>query len=284
MKKTAITLTLIAALLFSAAASFIELGSANPSIDGGPAPPPADAIPPIISVSSPVNNSYVLNSVVLNFSVRVEKSPTTSDAYLKRITYKTDWQQDSVEVYYLDQSTWNYDMIGQFSYDLRFTDLSEGNHSIVIGVDEYGGFVIDTHLGPTGFSFSLSSSASVFFTVDTTPPNITVISPQNKTYDSANVPLYFRVNEVCSNVTYSLDSGVNVTMLENTTLTGLSEGLHNVTAYAWDNAQNLGYSENIMFTVTQPEPFPTTLVITASGASLAIIGVGLLVYFKKRKH
>jgi N-acetylneuraminic acid mutarotase len=34
----------------------------------------------------------------------------------------------------------------------------------------------------------------------------------------------------------------------------------------------------------EPEPFPTALVIAASGASIAIIGVGLLVYFKKRKH
>jgi nitrous oxidase accessory protein len=34
----------------------------------------------------------------------------------------------------------------------------------------------------------------------------------------------------------------------------------------------------------QPEPFPTALVIAASGASIAIIGVGLLVYFKKRNN
>jgi hypothetical protein len=32
------------------------------------------------------------------------------------------------------------------------------------------------------------------------------------------------------------------------------------------------------------EPFSTALVITASGASAAIIGVSLLVYFKRRKH
>ena len=33
-----------------------------------------------------------------------------------------------------------------------------------------------------------------------------------------------------------------------------------------------------------PEPFPTTLVAIASGASVAVISIGLLVYFKKRKH
>jgi len=35
---------------------------------------------------------------------------------------------------------------------------------------------------------------------------------------------------------------------------------------------------------TLPEPFPTVLVATASGLSVAVVAVGLLVYFKKRKH
>jgi hypothetical protein len=34
----------------------------------------------------------------------------------------------------------------------------------------------------------------------------------------------------------------------------------------------------------QPASFPTALVAVASGASVAAVGVGLLVYFRKRKH
>ncbi|HUT17110.1 MAG TPA: hypothetical protein VMW84_02300, partial [Acidobacteriota bacterium] len=34
----------------------------------------------------------------------------------------------------------------------------------------------------------------------------------------------------------------------------------------------------------EPEPLPTTLIITTSGASIAVIGIGLLVYFKKRNR
>jgi N-acetylneuraminic acid mutarotase len=34
----------------------------------------------------------------------------------------------------------------------------------------------------------------------------------------------------------------------------------------------------------EPEPFPTTLVATASGASVAAVIVGLLIYLKKRNH
>lgn len=33
-----------------------------------------------------------------------------------------------------------------------------------------------------------------------------------------------------------------------------------------------------------PEPFPTTLVVATSGASVAVVGLGLLVYFKKRER
>jgi hypothetical protein len=45
-----------------------------------------------------------------------------------------------------------------------------------------------------------------------------------------------------------------------------------------------GVSEVINFTIAKPpEPFPTTLVV-APIASFVVIGAGLLLYFKKRKH
>jgi hypothetical protein len=55
-----------------------------------------------------------------------------------------------------------------------------------------------------------------------------------------------------------------------------------LTIYAKDEAGNVGTSETILFTVDVP--FPTTLVVAASGASVAIVGIGLFVYFKKRKR
>jgi len=35
---------------------------------------------------------------------------------------------------------------------------------------------------------------------------------------------------------------------------------------------------------SQSEPFPTALVAAASGASAAIVGLGVLLYFKRRKR
>jgi hypothetical protein len=81
---------------------------------------------------------------------------------------------------------------------------------------------------------------------------------------------------------YSLDGQETVTVTGNTTLAGLSWGLHNVTVYAKDLLENTGNSDTIWFSIA--EPFPTTLVAVASGASIAIIGIGLLIYAKKRKR
>jgi len=118
-----------------------------------------------------------------------------------------------------------------------------------------------------------------------TPPSVHLINPENTIYASTNVTLEFTVNKQTSWVGYSLDEQDNVTVTGNITITGLSRGLHNVTVYAKDSFENMGASETITFSVAEePEPFPTALVATASGAAAIIIGIGLLVYFRKRKH
>jgi N-acetylneuraminic acid mutarotase len=118
------------------------------------------------------------------------------------------------------------------------------------------------------------------------PPVPCISSPENITYSVSSVLLTFTINKDTSWLGYSLDGKDNVTIAGNTTLTELANGEHNVIVYAQDNAGNIGASEPIQFTIAkpEPEPFQTTLVITASGVSLAVVGVGLLVFFKKRKR
>jgi hypothetical protein len=112
-----------------------------------------------------------------------------------------------------------------------------------------------------------------------------VVSPEtNKTYVGSDVPLTFTLGKPASWIGYSLDGQETVTITGNTTIAGLSSGLHNITVYAKDAFENTGASETITFTVAEkPEPFPTTLVATAT-VSVAVVGVGLLVYFRKRNH
>ena len=115
-------------------------------------------------------------------------------------------------------------------------------------------------------------------------PDVSVYSLQNVTY-SGGVPLDFTVNKPASWIGYSLDGLNNVTIMGNTTLTGISSGFHNITVYALDLFGVSGASKIVHFSIAKkPEPFPTTIVAVATSVTVAVASAGLIVYFKKRKH
>jgi hypothetical protein len=156
-------------------------------------------------------------------------------------------------------------------------ELSEGSHSITV----YQKIEVNTSAPST-----LWDSTTVYFTVDDgIPPIITNLSLENNTYSQNELPLNFTKDEPCSWIGYCLDGQDNVTVAGNTTLTDLANSEHNVTIYAQDLAGNIGASETINFSISQPETsldsFPTTIITIGFGAVFVI--VGLLVYFKKRK-
>lgn len=116
------------------------------------------------------------------------------------------------------------------------------------------------------------------------PPEIKVLSPLNQLYNDSSVPLVFAVDKPVNWLGYSLNGAENVTVLGNTTLTGLSNGSHNITVFAKDTFGNFGASETITFTVSS-KPLPTATIAAASGASIAFVGAaGLLYYYKKRRQ
>jgi hypothetical protein len=115
------------------------------------------------------------------------------------------------------------------------------------------------------------------------PPEVAVVSPENQTYNATDVSLVFTVDKPVVWMGYSFDGQDNVTATGNITIAGLSNGLHNVTVYIKDDFDNVGTSETIYFTVEVSEPFPAAPVAAASVATAVVVGVGLIVYFKKRK-
>jgi hypothetical protein len=94
----------------------------------------------------------------------------------------------------------------------------------------------------------------VYQAPDTTPPIISILSPENKTYPVNNVSLTFTVNEPTDWIGYSLNEATNVTITENTTLTDLSLGSHNIIAYANDTAGFMGASDRVYFTIDDITP------------------------------
>jgi hypothetical protein len=284
MKKTALALTLVLALLLSAVAStkLVNWTKANPWMGTDWVAPKDTTKPPVLTIKSPEENRlYKSNNVTLSFNARLGESTSGEYMRIMQVYYKADWEQNETYVYNNEGIYIPYDenAITEFSYDVELTGVPEGEHYITFHAVEWGAYIngLFVHM------FSINGSSSVSFTVDVSP-SVSVLSLVSKTYDVSDVPLEFTVNEPYSRVSYSLDGQENVTISGNTTLIGLPNGDHNVTVYATDETGNVGASETIYFKVDVSEPFPTALVAVASVATIAVVGVGLLVYFKKRKH
>jgi len=97
---------------------------------------------------------------------------------------------------------------------------------------------------------------------DTTPPKITVLSPENKIYTTNNVPLVCAVDKSTIWMAYQIDNGKNVTITGNSTLT-LSDGKHNMTVYAADSNYNNGASNTVYFSNFAVDTVPINLIVTS---------------------
>ena len=274
MKKT--MLMFIFALFFSAVAGalFVNSVSANPGMYMYPYDPQTTAF-----VQSPENNTtYRVKWVNVNFTLDLTKWVVPMEGI-----FNPDYSFSSLAVCYLDsESIWQKTLNSaeEFSFWFTLNGLSDGLHSIMVNATAVGTY-FDTEP-----EWSLSdapvsnSSGTIYFTVDTTPPKVTILSLENGVYYSPDIKLDFTMNEHAQ-VTYSLDSKANVSLSENAVLTGLAFGRHNVTFFAEDKAGNTA-SQTIYFTIA--EPFPTVPAATASVVTAVLVAIGLLVYLKKRKH
>lgn len=203
-----------------------------------------DTSPPHVEILSPENKTYAIDSVSLSF---------TTNEGASWIGYSLDGQM-------------NVTITG----NTTLPNLLNGLHSLTV-------FARDT-------AGNIGSSDMVYFTIDTTPPSVLIVSPENKTYTTTDVALTFTTDEPVLWIAYSLDNNSNVEISGNTTLSTLSDGSHSLIVYAKDKAGNTGISETIHFSVTiEQGPFLTWVV----GAIVIIVVVGatLWIYstrFKKR--
>ncbi len=272
---------MILLLLTSAALAtlFVNLAKANPYLESEVVSPPHDAKPPIILVDAKTNNTlYSLNRLSITFDVSIPEPIDKYHLHLHTIQYQTDWEDSVVRVY--RDPTGSGLMITDFSDALTLEDIPDGSHNVKFVASVDGGYAD----GLTWYAFAIESISSVYFSVDTTSPSISVLPIENRTSETPDVPLNFTVSEEVTNISYSLDGLENVTVAGNTTLADLSVGVHNVTVYAWDTVGNVGASETITFTIAEPEPFPAVPVATASTAVIFAVGAVLLFHLKKRKH
>lgn len=145
------------------------------------------------------------------------------------------------------------------------TGLTDGQHFIVI-------YANDT-LGNMGVS------PKVYFTIDTTPPKITILMPLEQTYSTADIILAFLLDEPVAQLSYSLDGQPAVSINGNITLPALPDGNHHLIVYAVDTLGNAGSSAEVNFAIST---FPTFWVATVVASSIIILSSGYL-FLKKVK-
>ena len=179
-----------------------------------------DTVPPSVTIISPQNITYATNSVPLTLFANES----------------TSWIR-----YSLDNEA-NVTIAG----NTTLISLSDGCHNVVVYANDTFG--------------NIGNSKKIYFTVDTTPPQLKILSPENKTYATSSVSLTFTVSEPTSWTGYSLDNQANITITGNTTLTSLVNACHSMIIYGNDSLGNTGASEKVYFTVAVNRP-PTAPVV-----------------------
>lgn len=116
-----------------------------------------DSTPPSITLNSPYNNSYIIWYVEINLTI--------SDDNLNQVSYIKD--DDSV--LYLS-----------FPYNIDTDSWEDGRHVIEVTAEDLAG-----NLRKEQFAF----------TKDTTPPVITLNSPENNTFITEDVEIYFTITD-----------------------------------------------------------------------------------------
>jgi hypothetical protein len=239
-----------------------------------------------VTIQSPENKTYNENNVTLAFTIEsdlplAEIIRGSGLPLFLRHGVVLDYDTSKLDTIINSYQYWNLpDNVpatlsasgNRYVGNATLTDLSQGPHNITVWI----------RADQSMISYSIYRWA-IFSTVSfSIPPQITILSPETKAYNVSDVPLDFTVEETFSKIEYSLDGQSNVTINGNTTLTWLPNGYHNVTVYATDEFGNTGVSKTIYFSVEAP--FPTALVAAVSVITGTMVSVGLIIYFKKRKH
>ena len=143
--------------LLVVSAFLVGCSVANPYYSTGVVPPDPETYPPVITITLPVNNTvYNTTRVPLTFNVTAPQSSTASSTGVYKVAYKDDWRNETIHIF--------PEAYDEPSFDLLFSNIPEGQHSITIKADGWG-----IYMNWAEGSYKecrLSSTATIIFTVD----------------------------------------------------------------------------------------------------------------------
>ena len=161
MKRKALTLTLIPALLISLAAGVLVVreAKANAFFIFKPVDPSPSTIPPIITIFSPENNTvYKPDNFIFSFNATKPEPLLDLESGIGSVRHSLD--NNITGLYYCNH--YNSDSppgLQRFSYSKQL-NLAEGNHTLTISI---GGVVLPGNLT----IYSANSNSTVYFTIGT---------------------------------------------------------------------------------------------------------------------
>ena len=225
MKKKTLGLAFIVAFLLSTVAvvHFLRFVEGNPSTRGIAKVPD----PLVVEIKSPFNKTYNTNLIQLNITAKIPGPYTCM--------YKVD------NGVFIDVPlTVRNPVFGGAIDTSILLNLSDGSHTIIVKA-EY-------------------AVACVSFTINTVPPYLSIMKPENVTHNKSDVPLEYMVADY-PQVSYSLDGKANVSITGNTTLTGIIDGIHNLILFGTSSEGAVVASGLVFFGIDTGRPEITFLSI-----------------------
>ena len=239
-----------------------------------------NAVPPSITIYSPQNSTYASNNITLYLTSEIGSLPQESlfgQIGINEIWVEGDWQTNSTII---NPNNIYADFLSHIplfpvNVTYRLVDIPNGNHTLKITAIESGQAGWNENRA-VFYDINVNSSVTVNFTIDTTPPKITILSIGNKTYSSTDMPLKFHINETTSEIYYNLDNNANITINGNITLNNLFYGSHSLAIYANDTVGNLGKTE-VSFSVAHPNELLLASIENLLPVIIAVCLVGVAI-------
>jgi hypothetical protein len=229
--------------------------------------------PPSISIVSPTNNGNYCSTVPLVFVL------PTNGTFNLPVGYEGGPGGNGKGVWGTDGFSYSLDDQANvtISGNTTLNGLPDGQHIITVFVGRWVYYGL--YYGGYEDSFSNCVSFNIYRPVD-----INILSLENKTYMTSEVPLNFTLSKPAQWIGYSIDEKANVTLAGNTTLTSLANGAHNLTIYANDKAGNMGRSGTLNFNVDVPSQSTSFMAVEVGvPASAAVMAILSFVVFRKRR-
>ena len=239
---------------------------------------PGDTAKPLITLNNPIGN--LKNGENTNVLVNVTINGTGTDLSYVQIALNSSL----VKVYNGSLgSTTNTAGCSNISSNMEMwncvflANLSIGTYTMNATVWDFGGSYPGNY-----------NTSTLIFTVDTSLPQLNLVSPANGTYQNSSVTFMFNATDANTNVdcnlyldnatgsnNFTIESiNMSINPINVSGLSGIGQGLHNWSVECFDVAGNYNASEVRYFIVDTIKPFPNITSLT-NGQNLSNVTISI---------